>query len=282
MPPLTILICTSIAITSFMPELPEVEMARRYLSATSLHQPIISAEVMDSRILFGISADMVVQSLIGQQFNSALRHGKRLFLELLPDLWLTLHLGLTGKLVYLNDRDEVPRHTRLLITFENERRLAFDDLRIFGEVGLTISPQRFLLERKIGPDVLEIDLAGFLKIMMLRRGIIKAALLNQHLVAGLGNLYADESLFQAGICPRSRALDEEHLKLLFCSIKKILSRVLSVRADLDMLPDSYLLPHRHPGGVCPWDKTVLRHENVVGRTSYYCPRHQKIVGSGGS
>jgi formamidopyrimidine-DNA glycosylase len=268
-----------------MPELPEVEMARIYLQATIRLQPIRAVAVLDERILYGVSAEALELSLAGEQFISIQRHGKRLFLQLQDDLWLTLHLGLTGRLVYLQARvaeadvvEVVPSHTRLLISFQNDCRLAFDDPRIFGEVGLTKSPSIFLAERKIGPDALQLNLDGFLEIMRGRRGAIKAMLLNQSLVAGLGNLYADESLFQAGICPRSRGLGEKELMALFSSIQEVLKTALSTGANLANLPDSYLLPHRHAAGTCPRDGSLLMHEKIGGRTSYYCPKHQKIVG----
>ena len=145
-------------------------------------------------------------------------------------------------------------------------------------MGLTKSPSILLEERKIGPDALQLNLDGFLEIMRGRRGVIKAMLLNQSLVAGLGNLYADESLFQAGICPRSHGLGETELIALFSSIQEVLKTALSTGANLANLPDSYLLPHRHAAGTCPRDGTLLMHEKIGGRTSYYCPEHQKIVG----
>ncbi len=258
-----------------MPELPEVEMTRRYLERTSLFQNIKSARVKDARILSGISSEQLEQSLPGLQFSIAMRHGKRLFLKLQDDLWLTLHLGLTGKLIYQQDQEDEPRHTRLLVVFQNGHHLAFDDSRIFGEVGLAKSMQSFLEMRKIGPDVMQLDKDGFMKIMSGRKGIIKAALLNQSLLAGLGNLYADEALFQAGICPKSRGPDEAYLEKLFSSIQNVLETALFAHANLDNLPTTYLLPHRHPGGTCPWDETTLKHEKIGGRTSYYCPKHQK-------
>jgi formamidopyrimidine-DNA glycosylase len=259
-----------------MPELPEVEMARRYLQATSLHHTIRSARVFDERILAGVSAARMEQALTGRQFECALRHGKRLFLKMQDDLWLTLHLGLTGSLIFLESGAEEPNHIRLLVTFEKGSRLAFDDLRIFGEAGLTSSPQLFLEERKIGPDALQQDLNGYLESMLGRRGLIKPALLNQRIVAGLGNLYADEALFQAGICPKARALSVELLTALFASIQKTLKASLAVNADLKKLPGSYLLPHRHSGGRCPLDGALLSRETIGGRTSYYCPAHQKM------
>ena len=259
-----------------MPELPEVEMACRYLQATSLDQTILSARVIDGRILAGVTAVRLEQALEGRQFECAMRHGKRLFLKLQDDLWLTLHLGLTGRLIHLESGQDEPNHTRLLLIFENGSRLAFDDLRIFGEAGLTKSPQLFIRERKIGPDALQQDLDGFLESMKGRRGIIKPALLNRRLVAGLGNLYADEALFQACICPKDRTLAIEQLAILFSSIQEVLKMSLAVHADLKKLPEFYLLPRRHPGGRCPLDGVLLSREKIGGRTSYYCPLHQKM------
>ncbi|MDD4653171.1 MAG: hypothetical protein PHQ34_13205 [Methanothrix sp.] len=258
-----------------MPELPEVEMARRYLQDTSLHQTILSARIRDERILSGVTASRMEQALTGRQFECAMRHGKRLFLKLRDDLWLTLHLGLTGRLICLKNSQDESKHTRLLVIFENGSRLAFDDPRIFGEAGLAESPRLFLEERKIGPDALQQDLNGFLESMLGRRGLIKPALLNQRIVAGLGNLYADEALFQAGICPRARSLSVEQLTALFSSIQETLKASLAVNADLEKLPGSCLLPHRHPGGRCPLDGALLSREKIGGRTSYYCPTHQK-------
>jgi len=259
-----------------MPELPEVEMARRYLAATSLHQTIRKAEVKDERILAKVSAKELEEALAGKQFDCAMRHGKRLFLKINETLYLTLHLGLTGRLIYLESGAEVSSHTRLLISFENDRSLAFDDPRIFGEVSLAKSPQAFLTERKVGPDALQLALDGFLKIMNGRRGLIKPRLLNQRLIAGLGNLYADEALFQAGICPRARSLTIGQLTTLFSSIQEVLKTALATHAELEKLPDSYLLPHRHPKGRCPRDGANLSREKIGGRTSYYCPEHQKM------
>jgi formamidopyrimidine-DNA glycosylase len=231
---------------------------------------------MDDRILSGVTASRMEQSLTGRQFECAMRHGKRLFLKLRDDLWLTLHLGLTGRLICLKNGQDEPKHTRLLVIFENGSRLAFDDLRIFGQAGLTRSPRLFLEERKIGPDALQQDLNGFLESMLGRRGLIKPALLNQRIVAGLGNLYADEALFQAGICPMARSLSIEQLAALFSSVQETLKASLAVHADLEKLPDSCLLPHRHPGGRCPRDGVLLSREKIGGRTSYYCPVHQKM------
>ena len=263
-----------------MPELPEVESAREYLESAVLCQPIQEVLIRDERILSQVTPVKLNQCLTGKIFRSVQRHGKRLFLELEEDLWLTLHLGMTGWLIYQDMGEVEPAHTRMLIRFQNGRRLAFDDLRIFGEVGLTESPSIFLKEGKTGPDALLIGRDDFLKIMRSRRGTIKSLLHNQRLISGIGNLYSDEALFQAGIHPQSRSLDEMQLSLLISIIKEVLRTSISVRADFNRLPEYYLLRHRHHGGRCPRDGALLQHEKLGGRTCYYCPEHQRLADSG--
>jgi formamidopyrimidine-DNA glycosylase len=259
-----------------MPELPEVEMARRYLEKTSLWQAIKGADIRDARILRGVDATRAKDALAGREFSATYRHGKRLFLGLGKDLWLALHLGMSGDFAYFRPKEDEPRHTRLLISFENGNRLAFIDPRLFGEVSLTQDPESFLKEKRIGPDALQVDLAGFQEIMRRRRGSIKGALLNQHLLAGLGNLYSDEALFQAGICPQARALPEKRLESLHYSILVVLRTAIDCEADLRELPSSYLIPNRYPGGKCPRDGSLLAKTRIAGRTTFFCLKHQRL------
>jgi formamidopyrimidine-DNA glycosylase len=258
-----------------MPELPEAETLRIYLENTSLCKTILDLEVRDQRILEKISSKELKQSLVGYQFLSVNRHGKRLFLKLRIDLWLTIHLGMSGWIQYSGIDESEPAHTRLLISFTNGHCLAYSDPRMFGRFGLTDNLRTLLREKKLGPDVLDINLQTFLKIMLGRKGAIKARLLDQSIIAGLGNLYADEALFQAGICPDARSIDVERLRLLFEWIHSVLQTAISVNSNLADLPESYLLSHRYPGGSCPLDGTALMRINIGGRMGYYCPSHQK-------
>jgi formamidopyrimidine-DNA glycosylase len=261
-----------------MPELPEVETLRRYVDATSLHQTIEKAEVKNSRILEKISTKALEESLIGRQLRSTSRHGKLLFVQLEDRLWLTIHLGMTGWLHYFRDIEDEPIYDRLLVTFDNGNHLAYSDQRMFGRVGLAEDPHLLSRKKDLGPDVLNLNLTAFLELMQKRRGIIKPALLDQHLMAGLGNLYADEALFQAGICPKARlcSLAKDRLEKLFSCIQMVLNTAISSQANFTSLPDSYLLVHRSPGEMCPWDGSSLMHRKIGGRTTYYCPRHQQL------
>jgi formamidopyrimidine-DNA glycosylase len=261
-----------------MPELPEVETLRRYVDATSLHQTTELVEVKNSRILEKISTKDLEESLIGRQLRSTSRHGKLLFVQLEDRLWLAIHLGMTGWLHYFQDIRDEPAHDRLLVAFDNGNHLAYSDQRMFGRVGLTKGPHLLSREKGLGPDVLDLNLTAFLDLMQNRRGIIKPALLDQHLMAGLGNLYADEALFQAGICPNARlaSVSEDRLEKLFHCIQSVLNTAISCQADFSALPDSYLLAHRSPGNMCPRDGSPLTHRKIGGRTAYYCPQHQQM------
>jgi formamidopyrimidine-DNA glycosylase len=261
-----------------MPELPEVETLRQYVEETSLQQIIDRVEVKESRILEGISANSLAKAVTGHQILTASRHGKLLFMKLEESLWLALHLGMTGWLYYFQDIEDEPAYNRLMITFDGDTHLAYSDQRMFGRLALTEHPRLFSSQKGLGPDVLELSVSAFITLMRSRRGIIKPALLNQHLLAGLGNLYSDEALFQSGICPTTKLsrLADAKLESLFHNIQTILQIAISSQTGISALPYSYLLPHRRPGGICPMDGCPLMHKKIGGRTTYYCPQHQKM------
>jgi len=261
-----------------MPELPEVEILRQYVNDTSIRQIIEKVDVKDPRILEEISANDLANALTGHQIQSTTRHGKLLFMKLEDDLWLALHLGMTGWLYYFRNMKAEPAHDRLLITFAGGAHLAYGDQRLFGRWTITKQPRLFVNEKGLGPDFLELSLSAFVALMRRRRGFIKPALLDQHFIAGLGNLYSDEALFQSGICPNAKlkCLSEDKLEYLFSNIQMILQTAISSRMDIGSLPDSYLLAHRMPSGRCPKDGNPLMHKKIAGRTTYYCPRHQKM------
>ena len=121
-----------------MPELPEAETLRIYLENTSLYKIILDLEVRDQRILEKISSEQLKQSLVDYQFLSVKRHGKRLFLKLRTDLWLTIHLGMMGWLQYSGIDKSEPAHTCLLVSFANGHCLAYSDPECSDELGSPI------------------------------------------------------------------------------------------------------------------------------------------------
>ncbi|RJP16198.1 MAG: Fpg/Nei family DNA glycosylase [Candidatus Abyssobacteria bacterium SURF_5] len=261
-----------------MPELPDVETFRRYFESTSLGRTIERVDVLDRRMLDDISPRKLQLALAKKKFTDSVRCGKYLLANVSNDGSLTLHFGMTGYLAYLTDGQEPPRHTRVLIQFTNGDRLAFVNQRIFGRVGLVEDADRLRELKSLGPDALasNLDLDAFRKIVAGRIGKIKAILMNQKLIAGIGNIYSDEILFQAGVHPETRArdLDEAALKHLFRSMKQVLEEVIECQADSRKIPESFLLSHRSRDGRCPKDGKKLSRAKILGRTAYFCPEHQ--------
>ena len=229
-----------------MPELPEVETFKRYLDSTSLHQRVTGIEVRDAYVLKRVSARELARRLKGRRFENSHRHGKHLFVRAGDELWIRLHFGMTGSLEYLNHDEAAPKTARVLFRFANNRRLAFDDQRKFGEVELIKNVAEFLQRRRIGPDALDIDLSEFKTIFRKHRGAVKAILLNQQLIAGIGNLYADEILFRARTHPATKAarMSDKDLQRLFRATRHVLERAIALKTDFNRLPKSWLLTHR--------------------------------------
>jgi formamidopyrimidine-DNA glycosylase len=260
-----------------MPELPEVETFKRYLDSTSLHQRITRIEVRDAYVLKLISPRELARRLKGRRFENSHRHGKHLFVRAGDKLWLRLHFGMTGWLQYLKRDEETPKTARVVFGFANNRRLAFDDQRKFGEVELIKDTDEFLQRRGLGPDALEISFSQFKAITGKHRGAMKAILLNQLLIAGIGNLYADEILFRAGMHPATAAasLSDKDLRRLFRATRYVLERAIALKTDFNRLPKSWLLPHRGKCGKCPRCGRALKSATIGGRNSWFCGHCQK-------
>ena len=260
-----------------MPELPEVETFKRYLDSTSLHQRIISVEVRDAYVLQGISARELMRRVKSHRFEHSRRHGKHLFVRADDELWLRLHFGMTGSLHYLNCDEEPPKTARVLFHFAKNNQLAFDDQRKFGEIGLIKNVDEYLRKRGIGPDALDISFSQFRSILRTHRGAVKAILLNQQLIAGIGNLYADEILFRACMHPATEAasLSDKNLGRLFRATRYVLEKAIVLKTDFDRLPKSWLLTHRGKRGRCPRCGRALKSATIGGRTSWFCTHCQR-------
>jgi formamidopyrimidine-DNA glycosylase len=262
-----------------MPELPEVENFKRYLNATSLHQRIISVDVRDAYVLKGVTAPELARRLKGRRFESSRRHGKHLFVRADGDLWLRLHFGMTGSLRYFKSRGKAPNHARVLFVFADTHCLAFEDQRKFGEIGHIEDIDDFLKKRSLGPDALDISRSQFREIFTKHRGAVKTILLNQNLIAGVGNIYADEILFRVRIHPATEAghLSEKNVDEVFRATRYILQNAIEAKADADLMPKSWLLPHRGKGGKCPRCGRELKSSTIGGRTAWFCAHCQKRI-----
>jgi formamidopyrimidine-DNA glycosylase len=258
-----------------MPELPSVEIIKRYFDRKALEQRIESVEISSPEMLVETSPKEMEHCLLGQMFVGSQRYGKYLFGELSDSAFLVMHFGMTGFLHYNSLTKS--GHPRLVLSFSNGKHLIFDDARKFGKLGLTGDPNLFITEKKLGPDALKVNLKTFYKIFHGRTGMIKPLIINQNVIAGIGNLYADEILYQSRVHPLTPA---NHLKLrdwerLFKEIKKVLKIAIKYQDQPRAFPSHFLLPHRNIGGTCPEGENV-EIIKVGGRTTYICPQKQKI------
>src|SRR5262245_6153165 len=189
-----------------MPELPEVETVRRGLEARAIGRTIAGVEVRHFGAIAGESEGFT-QSLEGRRISRAERKGKAIALELLgrdgkPPCYLLIRLGMTGQVTVNAAAAPYELHTHvLLILDDGKEEVRFRDPRRFGSMRSCSLAEKEEIFRKLGPDAREATEAEFLAAARGRKGAIKSWLMNQQLLAGLGNIYADESLYLARIHP---------------------------------------------------------------------------------
>ena len=260
-----------------MPELIEVEAYRR-LAEEALERKISEVIAPDAWWLKGgLSAGVLSDALVGRHFLAARRTGKRIMLDTSDHgPVLGLRFGMTGRLLvdgaagvdhleYSSNR-EVEAWDRLVVRFADGGDLRLRDPRRLG--GAELDPET----HKLGPDAVGLTPAGLRKVLGQSRVALKARLMDQSKIAGLGNLIVDESLFQAGLDPARPAggLDDAELKSLHNAIRTTL-RTLTRRGGSHT---GALQPARHREGVCPLDGAPLLRRTIGGRTTYSCPVHQ--------
>ncbi len=262
-----------------MPELPDVETFRRYFDATSLHKKIKSVEVNDTAVLKKISGKRFKSSLAGRKFESSSRRGKYIFVLLDNGDYLVLHFGMTGYLKYFKKEDKSPGHERILFNFSNGYKLAYVCQRKLGRVMLAGSVESIAQKKDLGVDALDSDLDadGFREIIGKRKGMIKSTLMNQSVIAGIGNIYSDEILFQAGVDPRKniQSLSGKKLDKIYSSMRRVLKKTVEKKAEPDSFPRSYIIPRREEGKSCPRCGGTIKKIKVNNRSTYFCPKCQK-------
>ncbi len=265
-----------------MPEILEVERYRAF-AEQALGRPIARVWMVDARYgRGGTTPQRLRAALVGRPFTEARRRGKLMLLDTDGGPTLGLRFGMTGGIV-IDGREALDRlrygpgvfeekWLRARVTFEDGGALLVHDPRRFGS--LELAPD----EERLGPDALTVSrnaLAAALAVGASRNNArtapLKARLMDQERLAGVGNLLADEILWRAGFAPgRRAALSDDELRALHTALRSTL-RQLTRRGGSHM---GELMEERHPGGRCPLDGTELRREEVAGRTTYWCPLHQ--------
>lgn len=258
-----------------MPELPSIEIFKKYFDSTSLNQKIKEAIIPNPEILVETSEKSLKDCLDSQFFISSSRYGKYLFASISNASFLVFHFGMTGFFKYHSINEEHTKHNRISIIFENGNILDFEDPRKFGKVSITNNISNFIEKQKLGPDALKIDLKSFKNLFQNRTGLIKPLLMNQHFLAGIGNLYADEILFQSRIHPLKKAnqINNHELEILYENMVWVLKKAIEFNDRPRNFPENFLLSHRYHGGECPGGGK-LDIIKVGGRTTYYCPKKQ--------
>jgi formamidopyrimidine-DNA glycosylase len=292
-----------------MPELPEVETIARGLASRVTDDVIESVWLGSKPEPLKSSAVAIVDTLQRKRIAGVRRVGKHIVFDLLTDRsdpkprrlsrkrhsaavdqsrtvkktsqWI-VHLGMTGQLVVCSAAKEIAKHTHAIVKLASGRELRFVDPRRFGR--LSVSAGEFTAA---GSEPLEVALEGFIDLFHGRKTPIKSALLNQKLLSGVGNIYADESLFRAAVRPRRRAasLTREQLYRLYRSLHEVLNEAIAVGGssisdyvDADGAEGFFQLQHRvygREGEPCLVCKTNIKRLVIAGRSSHYCPKCQK-------
>lgn len=264
-----------------MPELPDVEARRRYLEATSLGRKIDRVAVLDKRILDRITPAALRNGLKGASFTDTDRRAKYLLVRTDRGSTLLMHFGMTGDLLFRERGQQKPRFSRVEFYFRDWTCLHFLDQRLFGKVALYETTENSEIPdiARLGPEPLSrgFTFKKFNEIVRGHQTTVHQILMEQELIAGIGNEYSDEIAYQAGVRPdrKTSSLTDDEVRCLFDKTKWVLRRAVQLNADLSGHPDLFLIPNRGRDGTCPASGNKLVKKEIGGRTSYYCPSCQK-------
>ncbi len=267
-----------------MPELPEVETVVRGLRASVVGDTIVSVWIGPRHQPLKSPAEDIASTLEGATIRAVRRMGKHIVVDLTgrPDAHFIVHLGMTGQLLVTRADAEVPKHTHFVARLESGKEIRFTDPRMFGKLAVTheFDPG--------GIEPLDLTFEQFVPLFRKRKTPIKSALLNQKLLRGVGNIYADEALFRARVRPRRRAasLTREELKRLYDAVRQVLGEAIAAGgSSVDDYVNAngergfFQLQHRvygREGERClKCRQTPIKRVVIAGRSSHYCPNCQK-------
>jgi len=261
-----------------MPELPEVEMYRRYFEETALQQKINNIEIHHPKVL-GAQHEDFCTLLVGDSFRGTQRWGKTLFHSTVKNKIVYMHFGMTGSLEYYNRSLDAPKYSRVVFNFENGFNLAYVSKRMFGRLGIALDVQNYVTNKSLGKDSLEISEEQFTTALAKKNKNIKAALLDQSVCAGVGNWIADEILYHTLVYPTSpvKNLTFEQLQDIFAKMREIMEVAIEVDAIRDELPPHYITRYGRKTSIdCPRCKNVIDKIEVGGRGTYACSSCQVV------
>jgi formamidopyrimidine-DNA glycosylase len=275
-----------------MPELPEVETVARGLREALPGRRILAVRLGKTDFIDDPAA--MELRLPGATVSGIRRLGKNLVVDMVAgignneagSLSLLIHLGMTGQIAIISPDAPVPKHTHVFLSLDDGRELRYTDVRRFGRMAILANDEHERVLGGLGIEPLEISAEEFRARIGSRNSQIKALLLNQSVMRGIGNIYADESLWRAKIHPRrvGSKLTGEELKRLHRAVQEILREAIRLRGssisdyvDADGRKGTFQLKHRvyqRDGKKCSRCGSVIRHAIVAGRSSHFCPRCQ--------
>lgn len=266
-----------------MPELPEVETIKRELEKTVLGKKITGVIINNPKVIKEPSKEKFASGLKNALIKNILRKGKLLILEFSSGKSLTIHLKMTGQLVYPGNA----RVSRLSFKLSDGKWLDFNDRRLMGELRLLDDWRTLKFVKELGPEPFALSEENFKNMLKPKKSKIKPLIMDQSFISGVGNLYAAEALFRAGISPfrAASSLSAHESALLFKEIKETLQDAIKHRGSS---VDQYIRVSGEPGGYAKYHKvydrqgkpcllcgTPIKRISLAGRGTYFCPKCQK-------
>ena len=274
-----------------MPEIAEVETVRNTLKKRILNKPIKSVNVRYTKMIES-NLEEFKKVLVGRSFLDIKRRGKWLIFDL-GDYYLLSHLRMEGKYFIKNHEEELNKHEHVIITFTDNTDLRYHDTRKFGRMNLIKKEELATAEEiaKLGLEPGDENLTAKYLIdkFKKKRLPIKTVLLDQTIISGLGNIYANEVLFAAGIDPLKKACDvsleeasrivEESNRIIKAAIKMGGTTIKSYTSSLGVTGrfQQYLCVHKREGMPCLKCGTTILNMKVNGRSTYFCPKCQEVT-----
>ena len=266
-----------------MPELPEVETIKGDLQETILGKKILKVYVNDPRVIREPAPALFKKSLEGQTIKNILRRAKLLVFELSNGSFLTIHLKMTGQLVYPGGS----KRSRVAFYLSGGKILDFNDDRLFGELRLVRDWEKLKFVQALGPEPFDLTCADFKDMLSKRKTEIKPLLMDQKFISGIGNLYAAEILFRAKIHPKrsAQSLTAQEKEALYKEMKKVLNSAIKHGGSsvddyvrVSGKPGDYRRYHQvygRGGKPCFLCKNPVKKITQGGRGTYFCAKCQK-------
>jgi formamidopyrimidine-DNA glycosylase len=257
-----------------MPELPDVEIYRKRMDK-ACNKKIIDIQVNENRIV-KVNTKKLHTSLSGKIIQTTHRRGKYMISTMNNGDNLILHFGMTGELQYLPQDEAEPEYTKFKISFKNQHIIYYISKRKLGFIDVCEDTGRYFRKHDIGRDALEIDKDTFRQYIHHKKSMLKGALTDQSSLAGIGNIYADEILFQSGLHPKKKAskLSTKDIDRLYKMMHDVCRTAIEYQAQPSEFPDHYLIPNRSEGYSCPNCHDKIKKIKVNGRSTFFCPKCQ--------